>query len=879
MKTLIILSLLFQMIQPAWSTSCDDSSKPADSAGITYKCDTARGVWVRNQTLSEIAVDEGNPMEDCSSAVDPEACYKQQIIDQTNKETQSEAYKEMTKAEGKVENWEKGAKKEILQVAQYVSLLGFMAISLNQLDKDQSNATCKSIASIKLFTAGAAVIALANVGTFLYQWYKTNQLSKNYENFANENVDSATAQSRAFEFLKENQIIIRDMALAMEIANITAASLFGLAGVIAGYEAIKLAKGDTKQKCPIREDGKRKDWDLVNDKTTKLILFASGIAPLAPLLKKNGGVNKRFNSDFSNYNLQKEMEDLEKSFNFKPNKEEESIWAEFAYNWTNLRNKLSELIIPSAYACNYQPAPGLSRDAAVGEMLTHCPGMSVEDAEETIDMFSDMGSNKYGNGGGGSTLKTRFNNDSNTGGSTTNTNSGGSTTNTNSGGSTTNTNSGGSTTNTNSGGSTTNTNSGGSTTNTNSGGSTTNTNSGGSTTNTNSGGGEEAAAGVNDLKTELENTPVDSKTKEVFGEGNDKIKKALESPWTRFALSSLASVASGFLADYYAKLYKLAKARIKRLDEISKQIGDTYICTDTDKADAANIRCYCYTYDSDTKEFVKRTDRSSSTACQSAWNRDDAEIVEGGNYKSAGNYSSLGCLTNKNSYDSTCSCLQKTTKSGENSCNKALKKVKINFDFGQVKWNPQTYKDANNVLSNGASLTSVDTEAALDNSAKMQRYMEKMTPQLDKALKKQSPKASMAKLTKKLGSSIMKNMPTNFANSSGRSSFGSLGGKALDSLKKAEEDAGIKGSGSLYGDSAAAASARQGKGSNGDELFGFGEEESASAGGASTEEYMDKSFKMNVDDIRQNSGESIFKIISNRYTASGLRRLFKESNE
>jgi hypothetical protein len=107
----------------------------------------------------------------------------------------------------------------------------------------------------------------------------------------------------------------------------------------------------------------------------------------------------------------------------------------------------------------------------------------------------------------------------------------------------------------------------------------------------------------------------------------------------------------------------------------------------------------------------------------------------------------------------------------------------------------------------------------------------------------------------------------------GGSSFSSLDPKLAAKLEKTAKENGV--SDIKFSTPASAAVAKKDNGFDLSDLSGSGGSGDV-VDLAGTEEVMQKNFNYGSNDISNNSSENLFKMISNRYLVSGLKRLFEE---
>jgi len=283
--------------------------------------------------------------------------------------------------------------------------------------------------------------------------------------------------------------------------------------------------------------------------------------------------------------------------------------------------------------------------------------------------------------------------------------------------------------------------------------------------------------------------------------------------------------------------------------------------------------CYCYLSGGD-----KNPNREKSQTCQNIWNYSNGLYADSTDFLgTGGNKHKTGCVFVDGKFDPSCSCKKLKNSAGKNACMNTTMPRGVLSQFGNLDVSSGT-DGINNILSgnSGDNAIGVDVngKAAIAETAR-DALVKKINPTLKKELGGDANKIAnkfMKDLNKRLASngtriSIMKDPKA------------ALGGSRpqMKGLQKAIKKAG--------GSTKALAIFKGGKSSlkskskkKKNKYFNFGSDEPANTTLAqfdTDDSVMKKKFKYN-NDINNDKDVSIFKVISNRYSQSGLKRLFSE---
>ncbi len=362
------------------------------------------------------------------------------------------------------------------------------------------------------------------------------------------------------------------------------------------------------------------------------------------------------------------------------------------------------------------------------------------------------------------------------------------------------------------------------------------------------------------------------------------LENAMTSPITRASVATLAAGASKYLHSYHKKVEEEAKERVRLLDKVSEKVDiDSKLeCDEQEKKDPSNIRCYCYYKDPDTDEWVRNTNNYYSATCRKSWGLTQNDIAEETDYKNeTDTFDPKGCMSANGTYDPSCECRKaSSSKKKNNECMKIPTNINSKFKLGQINWAGNMAKTVNDLLEGKGSFNDVDTKAMLDNYARAKRYYNKLIDKTNKMRKKNKKQPiNLATLNEGFRKNVLNDLPSSLSTSNGYNNVANAPGTSTEDAflkdietekvsQKAEDFSNVK-----YDDNSIAKDSPKEE----EDEFEFDFGESSSSGGAVViEDVMDKKYNFRDNDIRKDKSDSLFKIISNRYFVSGLKRLFKE---
>ncbi|OFZ74077.1 MAG: hypothetical protein A2451_07450 [Bdellovibrionales bacterium RIFOXYC2_FULL_39_8] len=340
--------------------------------------------------------------------------------------------------------------------------------------------------------------------------------------------------------------------------------------------------------------------------------------------------------------------------------------------------------------------------------------------------------------------------------------------------------------------------------------------------------------------------------------------------------SGMAAAISMKLGLDYSKQSEEAK---KNADDIQKIIDNftdsiSEFCPQG-RDSLTQPKCYCYNTDGSRNE-----NRSNSQTCQTLWAANETNIFkEAGDYSKIASVASLGCVTQNGDFDQNCDCKKFANASGENACYKSKYFGSNLGNLGSQLSLPAIGQGINALAQgdySGAQGLANTNNANL--AVKNQKIARQMLDQLNAKNKKP------LRIDAKMADDLVRSVASNKALNTGRG----LLGEGLDTLNNPGSAAPATGAEQIKEainkagldkpqvDFQKDEDSGKTKGSDDYNLNFKGDEQSNSTTTPSVQNFMNKQYDFKDNDINRKSSESIWNIISNRYTQSGLRRLFNE---
>lgn len=352
------------------------------------------------------------------------------------------------------------------------------------------------------------------------------------------------------------------------------------------------------------------------------------------------------------------------------------------------------------------------------------------------------------------------------------------------------------------------------------------------------------------------------------------ISKATNPCW----LMPIGLVMAGFSRKISAKAEELeneAKGNVESIVKLKEKYEASIAkyCPDG-REDLKSPYCYCYLSSGE-----KNPNRTRSNTCQVLWKDPTNLFVETNDLVRTGDKTKLkGCVMLNGKFDPDCNCKRMKNSSGQNACMKITVPGKSLTSLGSLDTSP-AMSSINDILagnSGGNIDTSVNGQMAIADKARdalqrkinkdlkknfginSQKVFDNFMKDANKGAKSSGKRIAIFGDTKNKLSSRRPAMP------GVQNAISKVGGKSSKALSL------FKGGKNLKGKKVV----KTKKKTNWD--FDQGSSGASSvANFGSDEEFMKKKYKYD-NDITKDKSQSIWKVISRRYTTSGLRRLFDE---
>jgi len=355
---------------------------------------------------------------------------------------------------------------------------------------------------------------------------------------------------------------------------------------------------------------------------------------------------------------------------------------------------------------------------------------------------------------------------------------------------------------------------------------------------------------------------------------------AIGGQW-KLGTSPMNIVAGGIGTGITIKLRSIAAQQVEVAEQNIKDIDETMAKFQEQIAgfcpkgrdDYNNARCYCYNDDRS-----KNNSRTKSEVCKALWAQDDQNF-----FKKAGNYAAnttgerSGCMMVDGKFDADCKCKKfKDNNTGQNACYKTYTST-INGNIGQTLALPEGKSVLDSITSGGLS-TGALSQGNLDKlAAKVKKARDSMLANLNNQLKTNNQGEIKLNEDALLRQVASQPISKEIATETKAADLGDLSDSAraaspiAGDIKAALAASNIKPV-NFSGDSKglnAAGGPQQPK-------FNFSLGDDGAGGNANGQvlNYMDKDYNYKNNDIVQRDDLSIFDVISNRYSTSGMRRLF-----
>jgi hypothetical protein len=349
----------------------------------------------------------------------------------------------------------------------------------------------------------------------------------------------------------------------------------------------------------------------------------------------------------------------------------------------------------------------------------------------------------------------------------------------------------------------------------------------------------------------------------------------LSQPIPTMVMAGIGVIYSGVLLSGAKGEKEDAEDREEKIDGIIKKFESSVAgyCP-SGRENLAEPRCYCYTSDG-----KKNKERTNSETCQNLWANDDRNFyAEAGDYNKQKNKNPVGCMTRNRKFDPECKCKKLKDKNGQNACYKVPASARITMP-GLANSHNKFLKDINDITNGNTSPSNLNaanlTQSAIALSKARNKIMDKLNK--DRKIAKLKPirltppsgaKAMINKLAPAATKAVSGDL---FAKSASKISSPGLA-KAVSAAKKSPAMKKV-----MFSSGGKGLLARKKKKKAGFNLnFADG-----GAGGKVEDGFMAKSYNYakNQNDIVDRDDVSIFQVITNRYNATGLQRLFGDEQE
>ena len=334
--------------------------------------------------------------------------------------------------------------------------------------------------------------------------------------------------------------------------------------------------------------------------------------------------------------------------------------------------------------------------------------------------------------------------------------------------------------------------------------------------------------------------------------------------------AGIAGSLSSYLAIHTSKQEKQAEKNVEHMDSIIVKFkeGMEGHCAEG-RDNIGNARCYCYT-----PEGKKNQNRNKSETCISMWKMSDRNpFIEASVYRRlSATQIQQACVTINQRFDPNCRCKKyKDQKTGNNACYKVNPYIQGYGPLGQSAVASQLIQSSNSLNQGNLTTGQLNSSDFVRAAARFKTGAGKLLKKINKNLKKKgkSPIPVSNDYTKKfLKSSIAPNVISMAKSMSSIPSGGlkPIKGPAAGVLKKMAKKTGVTSAASHAPKSIQ-------KGEMAEELnFDLGTESTVKP--KIVDDFLDKKYKIDREQIVKREDVSIWKVITNRYNLSGLPRLF-----
>lgn len=353
-----------------------------------------------------------------------------------------------------------------------------------------------------------------------------------------------------------------------------------------------------------------------------------------------------------------------------------------------------------------------------------------------------------------------------------------------------------------------------------------------------------------------------------------KLEDFMTSSLGVLTIAGVATIYSGILYKGAAKQETESQENVKKIDKMLQSFKDSYSSYCPNGRDnLSEPKCYCYT-----AAGKKDTTKTNSTVCTNLWASNDYTLSgDSTNYAIGTAVEAVGCVTLAGEFDENCNCKKFVDSKGANACKK---EASIALSSDTFSTGLATSTGVSDILKYTANSTTGNPRFDLLGTGSLTANAMKARQITSQLIAKAEANNKDTKLPKidetnagKYAAAIMGqgNINNAMKSSSGAANIGDArsGNPAMENaLKSAQAKVGLEISGGKGIDAKKAAKKNL--------SLNFGDSGSVSAGPVvqNFAETPEKNYKYKNSDINNNTGASIFEIISNRYVQSGLKRLF-----
>ncbi|OIQ17788.1 MAG: hypothetical protein BM556_10175 [Bacteriovorax sp. MedPE-SWde] len=336
-------------------------------------------------------------------------------------------------------------------------------------------------------------------------------------------------------------------------------------------------------------------------------------------------------------------------------------------------------------------------------------------------------------------------------------------------------------------------------------------------------------------------------------------------------------VSAGYAYSLGTEASEHAKEASSNVSEI-KKLKEKYVvsianfCPDG-REDLKKPYCYCYLSGGD-----KNPNREKSGTCQAIWAEATSLYAQTTDFiRGGGNKYKSGCAYVDGKFDANCDCKKLKNSSGQNACMKTNMPKSVLSSFGNLNTSPAT-NSINNILSGDTSPTAIETSVN-DNTAIAKNARDAIIKKLDPAVKKGTG-LSLDQIGNKMPSILNKSIQSRgikLASLPDASKKMSGLRPKMPEVRKALIKSGSKGM-AMFRGGKSLKSSKKVVGKKKNKFFSFGDSSSSGSDVQNfpgEDKFMKKKYKYS-NDINNDKSVSIFKVISNRYSQSGLKRLFSD---